>query len=99
MSRSLENFVILDHPYVSDVCEATLARLGVPVLLGSPDVALGDASALRLLGREDFFTAIGRAERPRLYANSEHPLAIIRAGLGPIGCEDRSEAAARLARN
>ena len=83
MGEPLENFVVLDHPYVSDVLEATLARLQVPVLLAAPDVTLRDPVALRLLDPAAFFASVGAARRPRLYANSENPLAIIRAGLEP----------------
>jgi ATP-grasp domain len=81
MEESSQNFVVLDHPYVSDVLEATLARLQVPVMLAAPDVAVREPGALRLLDREAFFAAVGAAARPRLYANSENPLAIIRNGL------------------
>ena len=98
MKRSLENFVVLDHPYVSDVCEATLSRLETPVLLAAPDVPVRDASALRLLDREAFFAAVATAERPRLYANSENPLAIVRAGLEFARDDGGGDAAKRLAR-
>ena len=79
--------MVLDHPYVSEVLEATLARLQVPVLLATSDVVRARYGGVALLDREAFFTAVGASKRPRLYTNSEHPLAIIRAGLETTGDE------------
>ena len=98
MEESLENFVVLDHPYVSDVLEATLARLQVPVLLASADITLRDPSGLRLLDAAAFFAGVGDARRPRLYANSENPLATIRAGLEADAGRGSASSSARLAR-